>query len=261
MKKLVLIALIALGVSCSAIHKPLAATPAEAPAFAAPHPSAPPHFTGLPSPEELMTLLRGEPDEAEASTKCPATGHCVLYQRLDGPVEPERLAPIMETLKEAKAGQIVMLDINTPGGSVSAGFELEKALESTPAEVFCVVDGNAYSMGFFLLQSCQHRVMTKRSNLMAHEPLEFTQGPTPLTLNTLEGMTADLSATARGLAEQAIARLKMTYEQYVAKTRGKNWFLAWPEAQAVSAVDCVYAGTGASARKDLGATGGLTCQK
>ncbi len=258
MKKLVLFVLIALGVSCSAIHKPQAHA---APSVTAPAPAAPAAPSSAVNMEELMSLLGGEPDAPETDVKCPATGHCVLYQRLNGPVDDEHVVHVMATLKAAKAGQIVMLDINTPGGSLSTGFELEKALESTPAQVFCVVDGDAYSMGFYLLQSCQYRVMTKRSSLMAHEPLEVTQGPTPLTIRTLEDIQADLHTSARALAEQAISRMKMTYEEFFAKVHAKNWFMAWPEAQARGAVDCVYAGTGASARKELGETGALTCQK
>ncbi len=257
MKKLALLALVALGISCSSIYKPMANSAASAVIHSAPAAQV----SAVPSPEQLMSLLRGDPDPVPLDVKCPETGHCVLYQRLDGPIEENHLAPIMGTLKAAQAGQIVMLDINTPGGSVADGFELEKALESTSAEVFCVVDGDAYSMGFFILQSCQHRVMTKRSNLMAHEPLEAAPGGATLTISTLENITADLVASARALAEQGIARTTLTYEEYLAKTRGKNWFMAWPEAQSIKAVDCVYAGTGSSARKELGERGELTCQR
>jgi ATP-dependent protease ClpP protease subunit len=257
-KKLVLFALIALGLSCSAVHKPQAETPASvADATANTKVADGPEF----SPEDLMRMLRIESDEpTPAAAKC-ETPFCVTYVRLDGPIMHGSTKGLLSAIEHAGPADTLMIDINTPGGSVSEGFELEKALEATKAKVYCVVDGDAYSMGFFMLQSCQNRVMTKRSALMAHEPLTMSEADEMRTIHDLEETVQDLRTDARGIAEHAIKRMKITFEQYVEKTADKKWFMAWPEALQVGAVDCVFAGNGAEALSELQHTGTLSCQK
>jgi len=259
-KKLVLFALIALGVSCAtARHTSRRSNmPAVASAASVVTPKAADNEL---SPEDILRLLSSAADADPVPTPKCDTPFCVTYVRINGPIMNGSTKSVLEAIKAAKPTDILMLDINTPGGSVGEGFELEKALEATPAKIYCVVDGDAYSMGFFMLQSCQNRIMTKRSSLMAHEPLMMTSADEMITIHDLGERINDLTADARGIAEHAISRMKITLEQYQEKTTNREWFMAWPEALQVGAVDCVYAGTGASARKELGATGQLTCQK
>lgn len=213
------------------------------------------------TPDMLLSLLRGDDDKA-TSTECDGTTpHCVAYQRLQGPIVPNSLKGLINTIKGLKEGQILMLDMNTPGGSLDEGFQLEKELEATRAKVICMVDGDAYSMGYLILQSCQTRVMTKRSNLMTHEAILYSPTASVETLSSLQAQLDDLQATASAMAEQGARRLNVPFNEYVTRTSGKPWFMTWAMAKQVNAVDCVFNGNGAEAREQLEARGELNCVK
>jgi ATP-dependent protease ClpP protease subunit len=61
-----------------------------------------------------------------------------------------------------------MFVIDSPGGYVSHGMRLVKAIERSPKKVACVVDGLAASMAAVVLQACTFRAATERSVIMFH---------------------------------------------------------------------------------------------
>jgi ATP-dependent protease ClpP protease subunit len=132
----------------------------------------------------------------------------------------------------------IVFEINTGGGSTVAGFELAKAIESSSTPITCVVDGEAASMGFYILQSCPVRAMTRRSSLMAHE-VSFTihgRGQPNFWRSIADWIKAHNDA----FAEHCAHRLKITLAEYHARTDGgKMWWLNWEEALKVGAVDVV----------------------
>lgn len=141
----------------------------------------------------------------------------------------------LEQANAEGAKTIVML-LNTPGGSVLDGWRLARAMEDSPAPVVCVVDGWAASMGFYLLQSCDVRLMTKRSMLMAHEPSIRGGGGNE---HDYREMAVLLEKMNRALAEHAAARMQMTVAQFMARIQNTDWWMNWDEALAVGAVDGV----------------------
>src|SRR5581483_5373793 len=68
---------------------------------------------------------------------------------------------IGQILEAAEKNDYVTIELNTPGGSNYVGFKLAKAIEECGKPTICVVDGMAQSFGFYLLQSCSIRAMTK----------------------------------------------------------------------------------------------------
>lgn len=64
----------------------------------------------------------------------------------------------------------MVLEINSPGGSVDAGFRLVKKMEESKLPIYCVVDNEAASMAMYILQACTDRAMTDRATVMWHEP-------------------------------------------------------------------------------------------
>jgi ATP-dependent protease ClpP protease subunit len=248
--------------SCATVRKPTTNAPRDvvaatksAPKTAATSDDGPPL-----SPLDLLRLLNNETETPPPpAPDCSHVPFCVVYHRFDGVVNDEAVNPAIAAIKSAQPDQIVLLDINTRGGSVASGFQLEKALEATKSRVFCVVDGEAMSMGFFMLQSCQMRVMTKRSELMAHEVRMVHQGT--ITIHDASMMISDMIVNSRAYAEQVLRRSKLTYDEYHAKVDGKEWFISWPEALQAGVVDCVYNGTGAQALDEIQHTGTLTCVK
>jgi ATP-dependent protease ClpP protease subunit len=170
----------------------------------------------------------------------PGPGLCVVGHRLTGAITPALVNETLRWLKEVQDSHapIAMLELNTHGGDFDAGVELARAIESVRASVVCVVDGTAESMGFFLLQSCDVRVMTRRSSIMAHDPFETFSTNGQLTRAELLNLSEDLRVSARRFAEQAIRRMGISYKEYRARTAGgRDWHMHWEDALKFHAVD------------------------
>lgn len=75
-------------------------------------------------------------------------------------------------------GEEIKLLINSPGGSVSAGFAIVDAIHRCKCDVSTICTGMAASMGAFIL-SCGakgKRFATPLSEIMIHQPLGGAQG-------------------------------------------------------------------------------------
>lgn len=72
----------------------------------------------------------------------------------------------------------VQIYINSPGGSVSAGFAIYDTMQYIKPEVSTICVGMAASMGAFLLAGGQKgkRFSLPNSDIMIHQPLGGTQG-------------------------------------------------------------------------------------
>lgn len=190
-----------------------------------------------PTPNKLFSDEPKAP-VAKPLVTCEAGIACVPTYRFNSEVSEESVAPAIDWIKagnEAGANALV-LEINTPGGEVWSGFELAKVIENSKVPVLIVVDGEAASMGFYLLQSGHARYMTKRSSLMAHEPsLGAILRGTP---NEWQAVASMLKALSNAIAEHCAHRLSITIDEYKSKvTGGQMWWLNWEEAVGVEAVD------------------------
>ena len=136
----------------------------------------------------------------------------------------------------AVGAKAILLELDTPGGSVKAGFRLSKAIENSPVPVICVVDGEADSMGFYILQACDVRLMTKRSVLMAHQPQIGGEmyGPKEQWKNWADA----LKALEWAMIEHMVAKMKITSEEMAKRIEGgQMWWFDWREAIHTGAVD------------------------
>lgn len=154
-------------------------------------------------------------------------------------VDGESVYGFVEALKTAEesGAQRIVVMIHSPGGSVFAGMEMARAIENSPATIVCVVDGMAASMGAYILQSCDERVMTKRSLLMFHQPLVGGAGGHAHELRK----TADLlEKLGRALIAHMAARSALTAEELEAKLEdGFQWWMNWDHALVHGFVDRV----------------------
>jgi ATP-dependent protease ClpP protease subunit len=136
---------------------------------------------------------------------------------------------------------VIVLEINSPGGSVDAGHAIERTIELSRAPVQCVVDGWAASMAAQFLQSCNTRMMTKRSSLLIHEPsiMAIDAGGQVVFANK----AALLHASAEAELEQSVRRMRVSKEWLRRKIEhGQDYWLTWEEAVRVGAVDGVVGG-------------------
>lgn len=146
---------------------------------------------------------------------------------------------LFDAKDDAGYPEAMVIELNSSGGNVDEGFLMAKAIEDVDFPVVCVVDGDAMSTAFYILQSCDYRVMTKRSNLMAHEPAFVTTNFVGRGLDWTNKAEA-LRTAARGMAEQESRRMKVTVEEFQRRTAfGQEWHFTWEDALKYGAVDLV----------------------
>ncbi len=131
----------------------------------------------------------------------------------------------------------ISLYINSPGGSVSAGFAIYDTMNYIKCDVSTICIGMAASMGAFLLSSGAKgkRIALPNSEIMIHQPLGGMQGQASdikihadHILRTRERLNSILAKnTGRSLQEIAIA------------TERDN-FLSAEEAKEFGLIDKVY---------------------
>jgi ATP-dependent protease ClpP protease subunit len=159
---------------------------------------------------------------------------------IDGDIEELGAMTIAESIKNAgdDASNVVILEINSPGGDIEAGFKIVRAIERSRAHVLCVVDGEADSMASYVFESCHTRAMTRRSLLMIHEPSISGVAGQPTKLKDAAEYTAVLS---NAILEFYAGKLKgITLVELGHRTAGgASLWLGWKEAQHVGAVDIV----------------------
>lgn len=156
-----------------------------------------------------------------------------------GDVDDRSMAYVLGKVQErvAAGDRVVMLRIDSFGGSVFAGLDFIKNMDEVRkrgVRVECVVDSKAMSMGFVILQSvCDRRLMTRRSVLLAHEAASKIEG----NATELESEAAFLRALSKALAGVCADRMGMTLADFEARIAGRDWVMASDEALAVHAVD------------------------
>ena len=91
-----------------------------------------------------------------------------------GAVNYANATPVLKEFKRAEISKrynkIINVAINSGGGSVHLGLEFVEEMKSLKAKGYkinCYVR-NAYSMGFIILQYCDHRVGSSNSTYMHH---------------------------------------------------------------------------------------------
>lgn len=197
-----------------------------------------------------------KPKATAVAVMASAKGHDRYVPKItfESDVSEESVNITIDLLDQANKGgaETIVIEFDTPGGSVMDGIRLAKAIEQSKAPVVCVVDGMAASMGFYLLQSCHTRIMTKRSVLMAHEPAIGGQ------MHGKEHQYAEiadlLKKLNRAMCEHMAGRMGMPVEELMAKIRNTEWWLTWDEAKDTNVVDLVVVSVQSvvdSLRKDL----------
>ena len=160
--------------------------------------------------------LQGEVNDAMATK--------VILGILLAPMGPEKTRP-----------DGIIIDIDSGGGDFDAGFEIVKAIEASPIPVICVVDGQADSMAFYILQSCDQRVMTRRSSLMWHGITLV--GGSGVNMVNLPGLQKRLEVMNEAALAHVSHRLKIPASEVAEKIKYGDWWMAATEALKVGAVD------------------------
>jgi membrane-bound serine protease (ClpP class) len=156
-----------------------------------------------PTPDTSSSRVQTKP---EASKR--AEGQAPVYViPIDGPIEKALVYVIRRGVREAetmKAGAII-LDMNTPGGAVSATEEIIQILLRTEIPTYTYVNPNAYSAGALIALSTEHIYMAPGSRIGAARPVLMSPGSGGSSApdeGYQEKIDSALAAMARSVAQQ-----------------------------------------------------------
>lgn len=179
-------------------------------------------------------------DETQVSSDAGADGskHFVPKIKFDTEVSDASVNETIALIAQVTGAgaEAIILEINTPGGSVDAGFRLSKVIEESPVPVVCVVDGMSASMGMYILESCQVRYGTLRSTYMIHEA---AIGGDFYAHEVKWRSIADmLRAINKAMAEHLASRMNLSADQILEIIRGgAQWWFGSKEAVQNGAID------------------------
>jgi ATP-dependent protease ClpP protease subunit len=155
---------------------------------------------------------------------------------LEGPIDDEAAQRVRDGVKDARAGEPVLVRIESFGGSVSAGFEVVRLLEQSGADTTCEVGAVAASMAAIILESpgCRHRVLRPWSVLMFHgvsaEPADRVS---ERDARALVGMLAALNLS---VARMVAPRVGLTEQEYLARVASEWWVVGSDAGRAADEV-------------------------
>lgn len=130
----------------------------------------------------------------------------------------------------------IMLYINSPGGSISAGMAIYDTMKYIKCDVSTICIGMAASMGAFLLAGGTKgkRFALPNSEIMIHQPLSGTQGQ----VTDMEIETKHVLAIKERMNKLLAENTGKDYDTIVKDTDRNNWLTA-EEAKKYGLIDKV----------------------
>lgn len=172
--------------------------------------------------ESLMSSL-------QSAGECPADGHLML----DTVITAMSSAVLIEQIHACK-GKRIVIEVDSPGGSVYAAWQIQKAIERHDQPVACVVDGFAASAAFVTLQSCTTRYATDRAVLMAHAASSGAEGQA----EDLQNGAEVLRVINWGMIERCSKRMGMSHAEFESRVSGGlEWWFSQADALKFHAID------------------------
>jgi ATP-dependent Clp protease protease subunit len=137
-------------------------------------------------------------------------------------------------LESEDADKDIMLYINCPGGSVSAGLAIYDTMQYVKPKISTICMGIAASMAAILLAGGDHgkRTSLPHSKIMIHQPIGGTQGQA----TDIEIYTKEMLRTRDSLYEILSAHTGKTIEQ-IRKDSDRDYFMSPEEAKEYGIID------------------------
>jgi ATP-dependent protease ClpP protease subunit len=115
-------------------------------------------------------------------------------------ISSKTMAPVSmkmaELMQPGRTPKVLNLVIDSPGGSVYAGFRFiaeMKAIQSKGTKIVCYVPGLAASMAFHILAQCNERIVLEESALLWHRARVFVMFGV-ITAPAADALAKDLQA-------------------------------------------------------------------
>ena len=130
----------------------------------------------------------------------------------------------------------IMLYINSPGGSVTAGFAIYDTMQHIRADVSTICLGQAASMGAFLLSSGKKgkRMALPHSRVLIHQPLGGAQGQA----TDIEIQAAEIIRIKKSLNDILAANTGQTLKK-IEKDTDRDYIMTPQEALEYGMIDKV----------------------
>lgn len=175
----------------------------------------------------LNIEAKADKDEKKKDTSLLKVLHDNHVVWLDSGVNEKNMMEIttqMLVLSAKDPKKDIVLLINSPGGSVTAGVMLYDVMQSIPNDVVTVALGMAASMGQFLLTTGApgKRYIAKNARVLLHQPLGGYHG----TSTSIEIEAALINSMKDQLAGITAERTGKTIEQIHKDGDHDNWFTA-----------------------------------
>lgn len=152
---------------------------------------------------------------------------------LRGEVSDESVSKVIQEINTAKSKEVTLF-IDSPGGSVIAGYKLIKTIENSGKVVTCIA-ANAASMAFSILQSCHKRLVMEDSIVMQHVMSYSLGGQEPNNYSMAQLMHKINVAMDKRQAK----RIGISYEDFRDKVRDDWWLFGNDAVDANVADDSV----------------------
>lgn len=155
---------------------------------------------------------------------------------LEGPIYQGKVDGLIDQISELDAmnNKPIYMVINSPGGSVIAGFSLIRVMESIKSPIVCAVDSEAFSMAAIIAMYCSKTYMHKFSAIMFHQAAYGVRGEAERVKTRVRFIQSYLD----DLEEDTARRMGLTLKQLKDKSRGEWWMTA-KEAAGLGVVDGV----------------------
>jgi len=140
---------------------------------------------------------------------------------------------------EGRSAEPITLEINSPGGSVSAGLEIYDAMKSCSCEIHTLASGIAASMGAFLLAAGTKgmRLITPNTEVMIHQPLGGAQGQASdilIQARHIERIRASINRILAAETGQDLHQIELDTE--------RDTYMTAEDAVEYGVVDTIYTG-------------------
>lgn len=142
----------------------------------------------------------------------------------------------------------ISLYINSPGGSVTAGFAIYDTIQHIKAPVVTICIGQAASMGAFLLAGGEpgRRMALPNSRIMLHQPLGGASGQA----TDIQIQAEEINRIKRRLNSLLSHHCKQSIER-IEKDTDRDFFMSATEAKEYGVIDEVIESTSVKAAKEI----------
>lgn len=140
-----------------------------------------------------------------------------------GPIEEyEDYHEFIKYLRTAGDRDVIVINMNSPGGDVSVGTMIVNAIRQCPATIICNVVYNSYSMGAIIAISCDDLIIQKHQYLMFHTYSGGTRGKSGDMIQEVNNSNISL----RGMWDE-IMRPFFTKKELDMMHKGDDKYIHW----------------------------------